>query len=70
MKYADETVLVANIAAHSDFVNYQTEVVKMSEMCKQLDLILNPTKTYEHRYEENRWGFPRDSHVNLDGCHC
>ena len=45
LKYADDTVIIGNIAADADFVNYLDEISRISLLCKSSDLLLNPTKT-------------------------
>ena len=40
-KYADDTVLVGNIAAPQDFKSYELEVDRICALCRDHDLILN-----------------------------
>ena len=47
LKYADDTCIIGLISNFSDANMYFSEVARISEQCKSLDLILNPTKTKE-----------------------
>ena len=47
IKYADDTVIVGLISDHADFLNYQTEIARIQQLCTANDLLLNPTKTHE-----------------------
>ena len=45
LKYADDTCIIGLISNFSDANMYFSEVARISEQCKSLDLILKPTKT-------------------------
>ena len=53
-KYADDIVIIGNIAADADFVNYLDKISRISLLCKSSDLLLNPTKTNEMLFTTQR----------------
>ena len=54
LKYADDTVIIGNIAGDADFANYLDEISRISLLCKSSDLLLNPTKTNEMLFTTQR----------------
>ena len=66
LKYADDTVIIGNIAADADFVNYLDEISRISLLCKSSDLLLNPTKTNEMLFTTQR-NPPDFEQLSLDG---
>ena len=47
LKYADDTCIIGLISNFSDANMYFSEVARISEQCKSLDIMSNPTKTKE-----------------------
>ena len=66
LKYADDTVIIGNIAADTDFVNYLDEISRISLLCRSSDLLLNPTKTNEMLFITQR-NPPDFEQLPLDG---
>ena len=54
IKYADDTCIIGCIANESDLSDYFYEISRITEQCKDLDLLLNPSKTKEMLFSTRR----------------
>ena len=54
LKYADDTCIVGCISDNNDLSNYFNEINRISGLCKELDLLLNPSKTQEMLFSTKR----------------
>jgi hypothetical protein len=65
LKYADDTVILGLISNHNDIICYQSELNRISELCQDNYLILNPAKTKEMVFSTKRTS-PTVDPVHLD----
>ena len=65
LKYADDTVIIGNIAAHDDFSKYLSEISRITNLCKANDLLLNASKTNEVIFSTQK-ALPDVTHLTLD----
>ena len=66
LKYADDTCIIGCISDDNDLQAYFNEISRVSTLCKQLDLSLNPSKTQEMLLCTKR-DKPDSTALELDG---
>ena len=65
LKYADDTFIVGCISDNNGLSNYFDEINRISGLCKELDLLLNPSKTQE-MFFSTKWDKPDSPTLELN----